>query len=94
MEAARSSETLVSYRNTKRRHNPKDLDLNLHRRVKFKYRTHVKKNVIVLFKFMLHISIVRNEYEGESKSFRTGRLERELQMVRLSVTKCSCSAIF
>jgi hypothetical protein len=30
MEAARFSETLVSYRNTTRRHNPEDLGLNLH----------------------------------------------------------------
>jgi hypothetical protein len=28
-----------------------------------------------------------------SKSFRTGRLERELQMVELSASKCSCVAI-
>jgi hypothetical protein len=28
-----------------------------------------------------------------SKSFRTGRLERELQMVQLSATNCSCNAI-
>jgi hypothetical protein len=34
------------------------------------------------------------EYEGASKSFRTGRLEeRELQMVQLSVTTCSCITI-
>jgi hypothetical protein len=33
-------------------------------------------------------------YEGVSKSFRTGRLERELQMVQLSATRCSCIAIF
>jgi hypothetical protein len=32
-------------------------------------------------------------YEGVSKSFRTGRLERELQMVQLSAIKCSCIAI-
>jgi hypothetical protein len=32
-------------------------------------------------------------YEGVSKSFRTGRLERELQMVQLSATRCSCIAI-
>jgi hypothetical protein len=32
-------------------------------------------------------------YEGVSKSFRTGRLERELQMVPLSATSCSCIAI-
>jgi hypothetical protein len=32
-------------------------------------------------------------YEGVSKSFRSGRLERELQMVKLSATRCSCIAI-
>jgi hypothetical protein len=32
-------------------------------------------------------------YEGVSKSFRTGLLERELQMVQLSATRCSCVAI-
>jgi hypothetical protein len=32
-------------------------------------------------------------YEGVSKSFRTGRLERELQMVQLSATRCGCIAI-
>jgi hypothetical protein len=32
-------------------------------------------------------------YEGVSKSFRTGRLERELQMVQLCATRCSCIAI-
>jgi hypothetical protein len=32
-------------------------------------------------------------YEGVSKSFRTGRLERELQMVQLSAIRCGCNAI-
>jgi hypothetical protein len=32
-------------------------------------------------------------YEGVSKSFRTVRLERELQMVQISATRCSCIAI-
>jgi hypothetical protein len=32
-------------------------------------------------------------YEGVSKSFRTGLLERELQIVQLSATRCSCIAI-
>jgi hypothetical protein len=32
-------------------------------------------------------------YEGESKSFRTGRLERELQVVQLTAIRCSCIAI-
>jgi hypothetical protein len=33
------------------------------------------------------------EYEGVSKSFRTGGLERELQMEQLSATRCSYIAI-
>jgi hypothetical protein len=32
------------------------------------------------------------KYEGVSKSFRIGRLERELQMVQLYATRCSCIA--
>jgi uncharacterized membrane protein len=32
-------------------------------------------------------------YEGVSKSFRTGCVERELQMVQLSATMCSCIVI-
>jgi hypothetical protein len=31
--------------------------------------------------------------EGVSKSFRTGRMERELQMIQLSATRRSCIAI-
>jgi hypothetical protein len=33
------------------------------------------------------------QYEGVSTIFRTGRLERELQMVQLSATRCSCIAV-
>jgi hypothetical protein len=32
-------------------------------------------------------------HEGVSTSFRTGRLERELQMLQLSATRCSCVTI-
>jgi hypothetical protein len=32
-------------------------------------------------------------YNSVSKSFRTGRLERKLQMVQLFATRCSCIAI-
>jgi hypothetical protein len=32
-------------------------------------------------------------YDGVSKSFRIGHLERELQMVQFSATMCSCIAI-
>jgi hypothetical protein len=34
-----------------------------------------------------------NKYEGVSESFRTGRLERELQIIQLSAITCSCIAI-
>jgi hypothetical protein len=40
----------------------------------------------------MHFSC-HNAYEGVSKSFRTGRLGRELQMVQLFVTRCNCIAI-
>jgi hypothetical protein len=39
MFATSSSETLVSYHNTTQRHNPEDLNLNLHRRESLKTRT-------------------------------------------------------
>jgi hypothetical protein len=44
----------------------------------------------------IHIKIINYPMElckGVSKSFRTGRVGRELQMVQLSATRCSCIAI-
>jgi hypothetical protein len=41
----------------------------------------------------LSIPTLRIKYEGVSQNFRTGRLERELQMVQLSATLCRCIAI-
>jgi hypothetical protein len=38
-------------------------------------------------------NVSKFKYEGVSESFRTGRLERELQMIQLSATRCSCIAI-
>jgi hypothetical protein len=36
---------------------------------------------------------VMNTYERVSRSFRTGLLERELQMIQLSATSCNCIAV-
>jgi hypothetical protein len=44
------------------------------------------------YAFMLRTSCA-SIYDGVSKSSRTGRLERELQMVQLSATRCNCIAI-
>jgi hypothetical protein len=38
MNVARFSDTLVSYYNTTLRHNPEEIDWNLHRRENLKYR--------------------------------------------------------
>jgi hypothetical protein len=56
---------------------------------------------IVFSKYFIisHVTYERSQqssrapYEGVSKSFRTGRLKRELQMVQLSATRYSCIAI-
>jgi hypothetical protein len=40
-----------------------------------------------------NLIIFGETYDGVSKSFRTGRLERELQMVQFSATRFSCIAI-
>jgi hypothetical protein len=45
-------------------------------------------HIIISIDFLLS-----SVYEGISKSFRTGRLERELQMVQLSATRRSCISI-
>jgi hypothetical protein len=38
--------------------------------------------------------ILNTTYEGVSKSFRTGRLERELKTIQLFATRCSCYHYF
>jgi hypothetical protein len=46
---------------------------------------------------MVHVKMGKEyatlEYEGISRSFRTGHLERQLQTVQLSATRCSCIVI-
>jgi hypothetical protein len=41
-----------------------------------------------------HVNSTSGDKGGVSKSFRTGRLTRELQMVQLFVARCSCIAVF
>jgi hypothetical protein len=83
MEAVRASETLVSYYG---RHKPEDGDLKLMCRMASNSSPYIVK-VRQLGVANVYV------YEGVSKSFRTGRLERELQTVQLSATRCSCIAI-
>jgi hypothetical protein len=40
-----------------------------------------------------HTHTHTHTHDGVSKSCRTGRLKRELQMIQLSATRCSCIAI-
>jgi hypothetical protein len=49
--------------------------------------------VSILGKVLSNFDNSYSVYGGVFKSFRTGRLERELQMVQLSATRCSCIAI-
>jgi hypothetical protein len=42
---------------------------------------------------ILRERMLSSVYESVSESFRTGRLEPELQMVQLSATRCNCIAI-
>jgi hypothetical protein len=44
-------------------------------------------------KIQFKVFSVMTPYDGVFKSFRTGRLEQELQMIQLSATRCSCIAI-
>jgi hypothetical protein len=40
----------------------------------------------------MNLDLIPKQYEGVSKTFRIGRLERELQMFQHSATRCSCIA--
>jgi len=54
------------------------------------------KRIVFEYPYNLHKYIKqlhRTRDECVSRSFRTGRLGRELQIVQLSATKCSCIAI-
>jgi len=46
------------------------------------------------FKVLRHLSHFPDvQYDCVSKSFRTGYLERELQVIKLSATRCDCITI-
>jgi hypothetical protein len=71
------------------------------------YRLHLELIVVSWFGISLHKcqrlvtwhvsewckELYSERYEGVSESFRTDRLQRELQMVQRSATRCSCIAI-
>jgi hypothetical protein len=61
--------------------------------VSIKVNSGIKYGTIAFSHSLLITLYVRNKCECVSKSFRTGRLERELQMVQISATRCSCIAI-
>jgi hypothetical protein len=50
-------------------------------------------DVVFITVVEITVSLLAQAYEGVSKSFRTGRLELELQMVQISATRCSRIAI-
>jgi hypothetical protein len=52
-----------------------------------------RPNTCFLFILQLPTHLKHLRYEGVTKSFRTGRRERVLQMVQLSATRCSSIAI-
>jgi hypothetical protein len=52
-----------------------------------------KEESRIIRKLEESVFITPTEYEGESKSFWTGCLELELQIVQLSATNCSCITI-
>jgi len=47
----------------------------------------------LLYATILVDTVKLHVYEGVSKSFRAGRLERELQMAQRCATSCSCISI-
>jgi hypothetical protein len=59
-------------------------------------KTREQSEIIVLYISLKIRQIIKkfyNQIRGLFKSFRTGRRERELQMVQLSATRCSCIPI-
>jgi hypothetical protein len=52
-----------------------------------------RRAALLTFAFKLYVCFASLKQECVTKSFRTVRLERELQMEQLSATRCSCIAI-
>jgi len=57
------------------------------------FRKFILKIISQWLSYLTKMFQLQNLYEGVSKSFRTGSLERELQIVQFSATKCTCIAI-
>jgi len=67
--------------------NMKDLKMNM------ALSTPIMNNGLTRSRVTATKSKVRRVYDVVSKSFRTGHLERELQIVQLSASRCSCISI-
>jgi hypothetical protein len=67
----------------------------IYRRTLIYYELTLCLTTVPLFQYAAfnHFYNAENIYEGVIKSYRTGRLDRELQMVQLSTNRCSCIAI-
>jgi hypothetical protein len=62
---------------------------------KFYWYSHFFPETKIMYKSLMGFHFLfKLAYEGLSKSYRTGRLERELQMVQPSATRCNCIAYF
>jgi uncharacterized membrane protein YjdF len=59
----------------------------------FRYRLSPETFVCLFVCMYVCMYVCMCTYERISKSFRTGSLERELQMIQLSAIRCSCIAI-
>jgi hypothetical protein len=76
IDTVKSSETLVSYRNTTRRHNPEDLDMNM------------EQLVCPIKPFSLSLSLSLSPPPQECMDFRSStyeisRIKERLQILRL-----------